>query len=170
LPLGFESRADHELAAANSGNLIVDPAYETQNPYPVAEKGGPSSTGYFENRWAETRQKQASPTNPETTRFLPDHRNSVSRRFELMPAAAMPRLFLNFFVRLLLFQDGKFSVLGTLWMNSFFIYERGIKFLSLFSGWIFSVCIGIHSLSIHLFRRLLLLIFSIFRDHIQTGS
>jgi len=80
----------------------------------------------------------------------------------------MPRLFLNFLFPLLLLQDGRFSVLRRFWMDSFFIYECGIKFLSFFSGRIFNVFIRIHSSNILPFRRLRALIFSVFLGRIQT--
>ena len=51
--LNSENNRCDELAvvAASSGNLLVDGAYEAQNPFPVAEKGGPSldaRTGTFD--------------------------------------------------------------------------------------------------------------------------
>jgi hypothetical protein len=61
------------------------------------------------------------------------------------------------------FADGRFSGLHRFWMDSFFIYESGIKFLSFFSGRIFNGFIRIHSSNILPFRRLRTLIFSVFR-------
>jgi hypothetical protein len=93
-----------------------------------------------------------------------------SRCFECMPAAAMPRLFLNFLFPLPWLQDGRFSVLHRFWMDSLFIYESGIKFLSFFPGRIFNVFIRIHSSNMLPFRRLRALIFSVFRGRIQTSN
>jgi hypothetical protein len=82
-----------------------------------------------------------------------------SRCFEGTPAAAMTRLFLNFLFPLHLLQDGRFSTLRRFWMDSFFIYESGIKFLCFFSGPIFNVFIRIHTSNILPFRPLRALIF-----------
>jgi ribonuclease HI len=40
------------VAAANSGNLLVDGAYEAQNPFPVAEKGFAPHVIYEPNRFS----------------------------------------------------------------------------------------------------------------------
>jgi hypothetical protein len=57
---------------------------------------------------------------------------SVSRCFEGLPALVLVRFLFEFLVPWRAFQNGRALFLPRLWVDTFFIHERGIKLLSFF--------------------------------------